>query len=59
MAIIIDLTYYTAIQKFDFHIFHHLNRYNYNLQFHIVDAVILNCIIAEYITKWLENYFEA
>jgi hypothetical protein len=51
VAIIIDLTYYTTIQKFDLRVFHHLNRYNYNLQFHTVDAVILNCTIAEYITK--------
>jgi hypothetical protein len=43
MTVMIDLTCCTAIQC----ILHHLNRYNFNLQFQIVVANLLNYTIAQ------------
>jgi hypothetical protein len=47
MTVMIDLTCCTAIQKFNLCILHHLNRYNFNLQFQIVVANLLNYTIAQ------------
>jgi hypothetical protein len=43
VAVVIDLTYYTSIQKFDFCVLNHLNRYNYNLHFHTIGTILLTC----------------
>jgi antibiotic biosynthesis monooxygenase (ABM) superfamily enzyme len=51
VAVIIDLTYFIVIQKFNFCVLHHLNRYKFNLQFQIVVANFLNCTIAQYATE--------
>jgi hypothetical protein len=48
VAVVIDLTCCTAIQKFDFLVLDHLNRYSYNLHFHTIGAILLTCTIEEY-----------
>jgi hypothetical protein len=59
VAVVIYVTYWTAIQIFIFCVLLHLNRYNYNLHFYIVGAILLTCTTVEYIAECLGNYFVA